>query len=168
MITDGLSMTAYKTQDVVRPSILLSAAMEVEGVLTHVFKDLRQAKSLCLKSQKAIGVTRENNNFVVYCTRKGPPYKMQICPLYMTKGKWIYLKAYYKGTNIMCNLKNAIHKTSTKGRIRDSYILENDFTVKLIHHTCIVLNKKKLCKNCKQPNNHAKCLKGIEYYALFQ
>lgn len=151
-------------------NVLIGAIDMMEQVDFRHFDDSEGAKTFCIATQNALGVSHaKKNDYVVYSTAVGPPFKIpdQLLRCLAIKPNWIYLKAHYatRNINVLCNLKGSTHKITKKGRVRESFILSDKVSVKLIHHTCSALNHKP-CANCKKRRAHARCLAGYEFYAL--
>lgn len=142
----------------------------MEQVDAHHFTTCDEAKTFCKSNKKAIGVSNtKDDDYVVYSTSIGPPFKIPDKTLKCLKiePNWMYLKAHYfeRNVNMLCNLKKSSHKISKKGRVRESFVLSDSISVKLVHHTCVALGQEP-CANCKKKRAHNKCLAGYEFYAL--
>ena len=149
---------------------LLGAIDIMEQVDFHHFEDSESAKTFCIATHNALGVSEANkDDYIVYSTPLGPPFKIpdQTMKCLAIQPNWMYLKAHYsaRNVNILCNLKGSQHAISKKGRVRESFRLSHNVSVKLIHHTCLALDQKP-CVNCKKRKAHARCLGGYEFYGL--
>ena len=149
---------------------LIGAIDMMEQVSSHHFQDKDSAKTFCIATQNALGVSQtQQNDYVVYTTALGPPFKIpdQTMKCLSIKPKWMYLKAYYsaRNVNILCNLAGSTHTIGKKGRVGESFALSKGVAVKLVHHTCVALDQKP-CVNCKKRKAHARCIGGCEFYAL--
>ena len=142
----------------------------MEQVESRHFEDSEAAKTFCIATHNALGVSHaKKGDYVVYSTAIGPPFKIPDHTLkcLTIQPKWMYLKAHYsaRNINVLCNLKGSKHTIGKKGRVRESFVLSDKVAVKLIHHTCLALDQKP-CANCKKRRAHARCLAGYEFYAL--
>ena len=148
---------------------LIGAIEMVEEVESHHFDNADSAKTFCIATQNALGVSHtKQDDYVVYSTARGPPFKIpdKTLKCLSIKPKWMYLKAHYsaRNINVLCNVKGSTHTIGKKGRVRESFVLSDSVAVKLIHYTCLALEQKPCC-NCKKRKAHAKCLAGYEFYA---
>ena len=149
---------------------LIGAIDMMEQVDSRHFDNSESAKTFCIATQNALGVSQtKQDDYVVYSTALGPPFKIpdKTLKCLSIEPKWMYLKAHYpaRNINVLCNVKGSTHTIEKKGRVRESFVLSDSVAVKLIHHTCIALDQKPCC-NCKKRKAHAKCLAGYEFYAL--
>lgn len=161
--------SGFEHQEACALDLMSQAVEEREGVRASYFTSLEEAKIYCGKEPSAIGVSTSDDKYVVYSTKKGPPYQLKDTYEPLQPIRWIYLKAWYEpgSMNVVCNLKGTTKTICKKGCIREIYSLSNTgWRVKLIHHTCKALNMKKKCRSCRVNNPHTKCNKGSAFYYL--
>lgn len=149
------------------------------------------AMNLCYQNlpsgdRKHIGVALEaNQSYSVYTTAKTGeiPFKMENIP---DDVKWVWIKAYDRG--IVANraqsgrrvnpytlvkvLQDGVQRTTHKrGIYRQIYRLPDNKLLKLVHHSCDLMNnvscgKRINCRNCLHPSWNAKCSAGEDFWIL--
>lgn len=167
-----------------------SEQMNTSYTVTTFTKEI-DAMNLCYQNlpsgdKKHIGVALEDNNsYSVYTTAKTSeiPFKMENIP---DDVKWVWIKAYDKG--IVANqaqygrrvnpytlvrvLQDGVQRTTHKrGIYRQIYRLPDNKLLKLVHHSCDLLNnvncgKRIHCRNCLHPSWNAKCSAGEDFWIL--
>ena len=149
------------------------------------------AMNLCYQNlpsgdKKHIGVALEaNHSYSVYTTAKTSeiPFKMENIP---DDVKWVWIKAYDRGLvanraqsgrrvnpyTLVRVLQDGVQRTTHKrGIYRQIYRLPDNKLLKLVHHSCDLLNnadcgKRIHCRNCLHPSWNAKCSAGEDFWIL--
>tara|TARA_B100000214_G_scaffold375053_1_gene359825 strand:- start:250 stop:1038 length:789 start_codon:yes stop_codon:yes gene_type:complete len=176
--------------------LLAQAAETTDHINTYytvtTFDKEIDAMNLCYETlpfgdKKHIGVAlNDYNNYSVYTTAKTSetPFKMENIP---DDVKWIWIKAYDKGLvakreqcgrrvkpyTLVRVLQDGVQRTIHKrGIYRQVYRLPDGKLLKLIHHSCDLLNavthseKRIHCRNCEHPSWNAKCSAGEDFWIL--
>lgn len=153
--------------------------------LVTTFTDEREAMRYCLTKTKddtqRIGICKrkrkaDNENedilFDVYSTLPNKNFRKDDFP-----GSFDMIKAYApcivakhagKSPFLMydMNTPGIEHILHKKGTIRETFVLPDKKKLRLYHHTCSYLEDPKPCVNCQNPDHHARCLAGEEFYAI--
>lgn len=131
---------------------------------TRTFAKSCYAKSACISSKAAFGVSQENDLFMVYYQNKDGLNITNI------DTQWLYLKARSNNDNLihLVKLKDAHYENFKRGIVRRSYFLNNGMFLKIYHYSCKVLENSKKCRNCMNDKSNGRCLLGRQHLVLVQ
>ena len=151
--------------------------------LVTTFSDQREAMRYCLMKAtddtQRIGIRKrkadnadEDILYDVYSTLPAKNFRREDFPesFDMIKAYAPSIVAKYAGKSPFLmydmNTPGIEHTVHKKGTIRETFVLPDKKKLRLYHHTCSYLDDPKPCVNCQNPEHHARCLAGEEFYAI--
>ena len=175
----GLNMLA----DAAKASKLDTLVKAAETNFVTTFTDEREAMRYCLlktrDDSQRIGIRKrkaDNENedilFDVYSTLPNKNFLKKDFPVRfdMIKAYAPCIVAKHAGKSPFLiydmNTPGIEHTVHKKGTIRETFVLPDKKKLRLYHHTCLYLEDPKPCVNCQNPEHHARCLAGEEFYAI--